>query len=223
MDYLLFLFLGFLDGIAIIALGFKVFRLPVTWFKRELGLIALILTSCSFIVRILIGLPEIDMIVQYSIIVLFFRYHLKVKLFDALMLPAIGYLSFDLVQLIVYPQLISIGLVSIQDIQQNVGYGTFLIQVIGQAMSFLICWLLYRFNLGFSFVACPPHDIEDKFTLQGYDIIMFFGVACSAVVFASILYWLFHYHNQWEFVVSAIAVILGLMLVIAYRKESNDI
>lgn len=223
MDIILFLALGFLDGIAIVALGFKVFRFPISWYKREIGLIALILTCCSYIIRILVGFPELDMIIQYGLIVLFFRYLLKLKLFDSLMIPAVGYLIFDLVQLIIYPQMISLGMISLEDIQQNIGYGTYLVQVTGQVVCLITCWLLYRLNLGFSFVTCPPHDVDVRFSLRGHDLLMFLGVLCSSLVFSGILYWLFHYHNQWKIVTAAIVMILVLMLVIAYKKEADDI
>lgn len=224
METVLYLALGFADIMVVLAFIFKLFRFPFWDYKRELAIIAGTLAVMSYILRMVFNAPEIDMPLQFILLIVFFRYLLKFRLFEASMLVAIGILGFDLSQLIVAPLLISIEVANIGDVFQSAGMGTFLIQAINDTIMVLVSWLLYRFNLGFSFVMQPPHELswKTKYT-TGSNLFALIGLLVASTTILAVLYILLNYFNDFKYVITVGIIALIILLITCHKKEKEDL
>jgi hypothetical protein len=207
----------------VLAFIFKLFRFPFWDYKKELTFIAGTLAVMSYMLRMVLDAPEIDMPLQFILLIVFFRYLLKFRLFESSMLVAIGILGFDLSQLIVAPLLISIEVATIGDVFQSAGMGTFLIQAINDAIVVLVSWLLYRFNLGFSFVMQPPHELGWKTKYTGSNMFALIGVVVASTTIIAVLYILLNYFNDFKYVITAGIIALIILLITCHKKEKEDL
>jgi len=223
MNDFLFIVLGFFDVMAILCLIFKLFRFPFWDYVRDFALIGITLSIVSYVMRMILDIPQFDMGIQFVLYVLFFRYLIKFKLFDALLLVSMGYLSFDLLQLVIFKTLLAANIVSLNDAFALTGLGTYVIQLSSQFISFFIGWFMYRFHFGFSFVMQPPQEVSMKVKIAGANAIIFIAVLLTSAIVSSALYWLFNYHNEIHFVALAMLLVLSLLMYMARRKELSDL
>ncbi|MCC8435506.1 hypothetical protein HP567_013215 [Brevibacillus sp. M2.1A] len=223
MNTILYLLLGFADIIVVLAFIFKLFRFPFWDYKREFLIMGITLSVTSYLVRVIFKIPEIDLGIQYVLFILFFRYLIKFRLWESTMLTAIGILAFDLSQLILIPTLISLEVATLGDVFRSTGKGTFLIQLVNEVVMVLISYLIYRFNLGFSFVMQPPHELKWKTSLNGINfIVLMMVIVASNAIFVT-LYVLLNYFNEIKYVAMAVVVSFLIFMITSHVKEMEDI
>lgn len=223
MNTILYLLLGFADIIVVLAFIFKLFRFPFWDYKREFLIMGITLSVTSYLVRVIFKIPEIDLGIQYVLFILFFRYLIKFRLWESTMLTAIGILAFDLSQLILIPTLISLEVATLGDVFRSTGKGTFLIQFVNDVVMVLISYLIYRFNLGFSFVMQPPHELKWKTSLNGINfIVLMLVIIASQAIFVT-LYILLNYFNEIKYVAIAVVVSFIVFMITSHVKEMEDI
>lgn len=223
MEFALYLLLGSMDLLAILALIFKMFRFPLWKNKMKIIMICLSLSAVSLVMRLVLDIPEYDMGLQFVLFALLFRYLLKFRTFEALTLSTIGFLTFDLSQLIVISIFLAAGFSSIEDIVSATGLGTYLIQGGTQATLFLISWNLYNFKLGFSFIMNPPHNLNRKTKMAGENFLLFIGIILGAIAISSTMVFMFNYYNKIHYVFLAVAAVLLLMMLVSNKKDLSDI
>lgn len=223
MNTILYLLLGFADIIVVLAFIFKLFRFPFWDYKKEFIIIGTTLSATSYLFRIVLQLPEIDMPIQYVLFILFFRYLLKFRTVKAAMLIAIGILAFDLSQLIIAPSLITLEFATIRDVFQSTGMGTFIIQAVNDIVMALVSWLLYKFNLGFSFVMQPPHELSWKTSYTGSNLLILIGVIFASATILAVLYILLNYFNEFKYVIGVGVAALVTLLITCHKKELEDL
>ncbi|UED70722.1 hypothetical protein [Brevibacillus sp. HD3.3A] len=223
MNTILYFLLGFADIMVVLAFIFKLFRFPFWDYKKELAIIASTLAVTSYVFRMVFDLPEVDMPLQYILLILFFRYLIKFRVFEASLLIAIGILGFDLSQLIVAPALISLEVATLGDVFQSAGMGTFLIQAVNDAIMILVSWLLYKLNLGFSFIMQPPHEISWKTKYTGSNLVALVGVIAASTAILAVLYILLNYYNEFKYVIAVGITALVILLLTCHKKELEDI
>ncbi|MGG0793808.1 hypothetical protein ABE137_07355 [Brevibacillus laterosporus] len=223
MDIVLYLAFGFVDVIAILAVIFRFFRFPIRMFIREFVIIGAVLTLSSFVVRKVLNLSEIDLGIQFILYVLFFRYFIKIKIFDSFLLASIGYLSFSVIQLLIYNSLLFVGVVTDLDVQSTSNIGTYVIQVVTQVVSFLFAWILYRKNLGFSFILCPPVDVHIKVKIKGINLIIYLGILASIATLFLTPYLLFNHLSWIPILILGLIIMLCLLYYATNRKDIADV
>lgn len=219
MDILLYLFFGFLDVLAILALIFKIYRFPFFEYLKFFLIIGLTLSTVSYLNRFVFNIVNYDMIVQFLLYIVFFRYLIKIRINRAFSLAAIGYLAFDGIQFTVYPLLISSGIVTTNDAQELMGLGTYIIQFSTEFMSFVTAFLLYKFNIGFSFISVPPHDMHIKQKYTKIEKIILFINILGTLVISIIMYWILNFHAYVFIVLPTVAVSLFLLIYFTNRRD----
>lgn len=222
MDIFLYLFFGLLDVLAILALIYKIYRFPFFDYFKKLLIIGLILSTVSYFNRYVFDFADYDMIVQFALYILFFRYLIKIRFNRAFSLAAIGYLAFTGIQFIVYPLLMSSGIVTTNDAQELSGFGTYLIQFSSEFMSFIVAYLLYKFNLGFSFISEPPHDMYIKQKYNKTEKSILFSNILSTLVISSIMYWILNYHAHVYIVLPTVVFSLSLLIYFTNRRDDEQ-
>ncbi|NOU98432.1 hypothetical protein [Paenibacillus planticolens] len=215
-ESLLNVFFGTLDSIATWVLIYKIFRWPFWRDFNKLLVLAVIIAIVSFADRTVLGLAEFDTAIQFVLYVLFLRYIIKVGLCDASLLSAIGYVSFLLIQVLIYKPLLSSGIVSMDDAEAVSGLGTFIIQASTETSCFIIAALLYVFRLGFSSVDLPPHD---SYTIENCSTLDWIANVFGAIAVMSFTYWLLNHVSSITLMIPLLAASLSFLLFLLRRKD----
>ncbi|WP_249865900.1 hypothetical protein [Paenibacillus konkukensis] len=205
---------------AILALMFKTFRWPFWEFGAKLSLIAVTLSVASYLIRMVWDIPSYDLAVQFILYVVLLRYLIKVSLFHAVDVTAVGCLAFNVIQFIVYFSLLAAGIVSAEEAQQPAGTGIFIIQVSCELCSFGIAYLLYRFHYGFSFLMKPPLDLYMSRKSSGGQLAKTVINTIGILAISSSVYWLLNYQ---EYLLILLMVILGALAILVYLYYKKDL
>ncbi|AGR47388.1 hypothetical protein EMERY_54 [Brevibacillus phage Emery] len=222
MDTLLYIILGSIDILAILVLAFKAFRFPLTY-KKELLIMSLSASLLSYLNRAILDIPTIDGLAQYTLLVLFLRYMLKVRLFDSTVLATVGYLGFNVVQYNTYVVLLWTGVVSFADGQALANLGTYIIQVTTDSLLFFIAWLIYRYNHGFSFIMIPPHDVHIRTNMTVLRILIMIMVFLSTGTILFVTNWMLSHDGNPTSLIPVFIIYLVILLKLLEKKDmTND-
>lgn len=215
MDSILYIALGALDIMAILILTLRVFRWPFVAFWPELAGISVICAMEPYISRLVLHIPEWDMILQNLLLVILLRYVVKVNFYYALTLSIVGSLVYSEVAYAVFHMLIFTGFITATAAPTS--SETYTMQLINQALAFLIAWLMYKLNLGFSYVSVPPHDSKKRMT--GREKIQF-TINIMAVIFIFLTMYLFlRYGELGTGVIMLLDLIALVTLLLLARRQ----
>ncbi|ATO50097.1 hypothetical protein BrL25_14035 [Brevibacillus laterosporus DSM 25] len=221
MDTFMYIILGIIDILSILVLSFKVFRFPLIY-KKEFLIISTTASLVSYLNRVILEIPNVDGWVQYSILVLFFRYMLKVRLFDSTILATVGYLGFNIVQYSTYVVLLWTGVVSFADGQALVNLGTYIIQLTTHIFVFLAAWLIYRYNHGFSFIMVPPHDVHIRTKMTPLKFLIMIMVFLSTVTILFVTNWMLTFNGNPTSLIPVFILYLVILLKLLEKKELTN-
>lgn len=216
MDAFIYLLLGTVDIFLVITLIFKAFRWPLRQYVREALIIAILCSVESYLSRIVFEVPEVDLILQNIIILVLMRVLLKVNFYYALTLSVIGSFLYSEIAYVIYNlfDLFHIPL----DLSTPTSMGVYLMQLSVQLAAALLAFILYKFNLGFSFVSVPPHDGKRRFTSKEKLNLI---ISCLAVV--CIFFTVYVAINYGTFGINAIMVLeFGALLILLYIARKQD-
>ncbi|MNP55046.1 hypothetical protein D3C76_1496550 [compost metagenome] len=112
---------------------------------------------------------------------------------------------------------ISTTILTTEVLEQPNGYSAYIIQFTSAGLSFLISYLIHKFNIGFSFIIVPPHDFMIKNKLKRHDLIMIYSVLIVAIFVFVGLFLVFHTK---EYISIPLLIISYMILVyLAYRRD----
>lgn len=216
MSSIIYLILGTVDIFLLITLIFKLFRWPLRQYAWETLIIAFLCSVESYLSRIVFEVPEVDLILQNIIILVLMKVLLKVNFYYALTLSVIGsflyseiaYLTYNLFSLMNFPL----------DLSTPASVGVYLMQISVQAVAMLTAFILYKFNLGFSFVTVPPHDGKRRFSSKEKMNLIISTIAVICVFFTVDIA-----INYGTFGVNAIMILeFGALLFLIYIARKQD-
>ncbi|MFC6229522.1 hypothetical protein ACFQI7_17015 [Paenibacillus allorhizosphaerae] len=217
MDKFLFLVFGTLDILVVLSLIFKIFRWPFFSYIKECLLIAFVCSIESFIMRTILHLPEWDMLGQFVILMLSLRYIIKVNYYHSLTLSIIGTLAYTEAVIIMFKFLDFAGIVTEEVAAQATGLSIFTLQFTGECTGALIAFLIYKFNLGFSYVAVPPHERTRRLSKREKITSTFHFLA--VILLTSYMFWVINFGGPGFNVVLVGLLTLGALLYLAYKEE----
>ncbi|MFE5323880.1 hypothetical protein ACFQ88_34910 [Paenibacillus sp. NPDC056579] len=222
MQTFFYLFLGFLDVIAIFALIFRTFRWPFWEFRLKLTVIGVFISFVSYMNRMVLDIPQFDIAIQFILFIVFFRYVIRVNVYHAIDVTAIGYLTFMSIQLILYYVMKYFQLITLEDATNPVAAMAFFIQVLSEACSFLVAYLFYRFQLGFSFMMRPPHNLYLNRTIDlAKRTKMVFNTIGILTISISV-YWLAN-HERYFLILPALTFLsLAMLIYLSYKRDLQD-
>lgn len=215
MNQLLYVVLGMMDIFVLLALLFKLFRWPLKFFWREALLIALVCSLESFLTRIVFQVPEIDLILQNATIILMMKWLMNVNWYYGITLSVTGSFAYSEVAFVTYNlfQFFGVPLHFADPTTLDV----YLMQISGQAAGGLIAFALYKFNLGFSFVAIPPHDVKRSYTRR--EKINLYISSLAVVLIFSTVYLAINYGAYGINSLMVIELIALILLLYIARKQ----
>ncbi|MEK4108593.1 MULTISPECIES: hypothetical protein [Paenibacillus] len=159
---MIYLLLGVFDASAVIILALKLYRLPFREYIKDIALMSLGVSLFSYLMRIVIGIPTLDLPIQVIFFILFFRYRLKIKLFYSSLITSASLNAYIIVQLFILYGFIFAGTLEYNVVFQTRDLQIQLIQILSIIVSYLAAFLFHLFGWGFSFIIRPPHQFSIK-------------------------------------------------------------
>lgn len=98
----LYILLGVFDALAVVTLVLKLYMLPVWEYRRKILFYAIGIALFSFLMRVVIGVPKLDLPFQYLFMVIFFRFGLGIKTHLGAFSAGSGLTAYINLQLFVY-------------------------------------------------------------------------------------------------------------------------
>ncbi|MFD1775919.1 hypothetical protein ACFSF2_18785 [Paenibacillus rhizophilus] len=222
MHDLIFIFLGIFDATAMLTVILKLYMLPVREYFVRVLLFASFIAVFSYLMRIIIGVPEWDLPLQYLLIILFLRLGLKIKLHLASFIAGAGICAYALIQMGVYYFYAWTNQMNVDILKENSGSLLYLFQISSILVAYVLSWALTRFQLGFSFIIVPPHDflVKENYLTNRNLLLVFGSLASLATVCITILF-LYRANPLGLFIAAAVA--FGLSFYFSGWSDRDDI
>lgn len=220
LSNLVFLIIGVFDAFGVILLGLVLNMQPIAEYKNKILFICVWSTMISFIIRIVIDIPVIDLPLQAISFTLFYRYIMEYKYQYAVMLTVSGLVPYTIISLTVAFILNSSGVVDSSVYSDAEGIGVSILQVTSILSAYATCLLIKYLNIGWSYINRPPHDFNIK------ELNLFYGsntkflilIASSIILIALTLITVIHMESLWIFPFSLITFIA----LFTYSARRND-
>ncbi|KJD43921.1 hypothetical protein [Paenibacillus terrae] len=189
----LYILLGVFDALAVVTLVLKLYMLPVWEYRRKILFYTIGIALFSFLMRVVIGVPKLDLPFQYLFMIIFFRFGLGIKTHLAAFSAGSGLTAYINLQLFVYLFANFFGVAQPGAINYTSGFSVYFIQVSSIIIAYLISFVMGKYNFGFSFIIQPPHDfLRGENYFSSLNKMLIIGAVISAVTISITLYMLYN-------------------------------
>lgn len=203
MDKALYIILSILDAAAMLALMCKLYRLPIIMYAKRMSILVVVIALVSYLLRMQLGWPYFDLPIQYMIFVLFFRYIIKMRLHYSAFVVAAGFMTFTAIQLLIYYFYIATGAANSAVLAQISGITVYIVQISTEVIVFALCFVLWKFGYGWSFIILPPHNFFKKEKYTGFNMELIISTIISVAVIGATVVFL-HDGNSFPLVILAL-------------------
>jgi hypothetical protein len=218
LSTVLYILLGAFDALAAVTLVLKLYMLPVWEYRKKILFYVIGIALFSYLMRVVIGVPKLDLPFQYLLMIIFFRFGLGIKTHLAAFSAGAGLTTYINLQLIVYLFANWIGLAQPGVINDIFGFSIYFIQLSSIIIAFLISFIMGRYNFGFSFIIQPPHDfLRNENYFSTLNRILILGTLISAVTIFITLYMLYNSNT-----IGLLAISLLTFGLSYYFSEKGD-
>lgn len=212
----LYILIGVFDVLAVFVLIMKLYRLPIIYDLKYIIGFCVISSTISYVIRIQLQSTWLDMPVLIIMLLVFYRVFLKVKFIYAALIVSAGINAYVLIQLAVI--MLFTSLINFDDtvVAQSQTLQIQIIQVTSILCAYLIGWLLYHFEWGFSFIPMPPHEFSIK-TVYRKNKTMILTATIGLVFLSLALTLLINSHQL--LLIPASVVIFGVSYYFSYKRD----
>ncbi|WP_010345921.1 hypothetical protein [Paenibacillus peoriae] len=158
LSALFYILFGTFDALAMLVLILKLYRMPFLKYKYRILLFVVCISLFSYVVRVVLQIPKLDLPLQYVFFFLFLRFGLRLKLHSGAFISGTGISAYISIQLILFYLLNLAVNIDRNVLNENTGGSVYVIQIVSILSAYLIAGLLKMYNGGFSFISGPPHD-----------------------------------------------------------------
>lgn len=215
MNTPLFLVFSIIEWSALIILSFSLFMFQIRDSVVTIIFSSILLSLLSFVLRKVSDLTMVSMFVQLITLFLIFWLMVRIPAIYAGIMATSGYVAYVFIQTLILLVINLITTISLDEIF-TIDYMQYLIALFTTLVSFSICWLIIRLRFGFTFV--PDHSIV-KISFWEY-IRFLFVIILGTLALGIYLFSAEHGFLQWVFM--AMAVVLGLLLYLLFKKEAEQ-
>lgn len=207
MAAVFFILLGMIDVFAEMALIFKTFKIPYKEYIKEISILAVFIALVSFVMREVLKLTAVaDIILHFALIILFLRYIIKI-IFWRSIITSLSYFGYGVISFLCFAAYTTMGI-----------HSDLAVQLTQIAVGFLVAWLLYEFNIGFSWFSRPPHDFIIKTPIKKPDL----QLVISVLLVAALFFVGFQYVWAYQ-LLEVVPFILAGFLLLVYLGYKRDI
>lgn len=219
ISVLVYFVLGVLDAMAVMILALKMYRLPVWEYKSQLVVMAVFVSFSSYVMRIMLEVPALDLPLQIVEFVLFFRYVMNIKALWSALIVGASLNAYIILQLLILYAFVLTGAMHYNVVFQSDEAEIQLIQIISIAFTYLIAAIFKVFNYGFSFILCPPHDFSIKDCFEDANRALLLSAVVALVVVSLAMIATLNYMSF--LVIPSATIVYGLSYYLSYRKENR--
>ncbi|USB32153.1 hypothetical protein [Paenibacillus sp. YPG26] len=146
--------LGIFDALAMFALMISLYRLPLWSHRYKVTAFAVFIALFSFVMRLLIEIPQLDLPIQYLFFLIFIKYVYRLKFSHSSFVAGAGITAYAVLQLTISYVYNLVGMIYQSDLLKTEG-AVYLIQISSILAAYGISIFLKYFRLGFSFIQIP--------------------------------------------------------------------
>ncbi|WP_366295418.1 hypothetical protein [Paenibacillus sp. AN1007] len=222
MNSIIYVSIGIFDALAMLLIILKLYMLPVREFAGKIVMFIIFIASFSFMMRITLELPKLDLPLQYIFFILFLRFGLELKLHISSFIAGAGISAYAAIQMGIFHVFEWLDVMHASIIQQNEGSLVYLLQLTSILITYVICFIFSLFDFGFSFIVRPPHDfiIKENY-LSKTNLSYLIGTMFSAITICLILILL--YRSEPTGLLILALVTFGISYFFSLRRERGDI
>lgn len=219
---LVYLVLGIFDALAVLVIALKLYRMPLLQHKWNVLGIAVCIAVVSYLNRIVLGIPQYDLLIQTIIFILGLRFLIKYLYFWSTLMIVTAIVIYIPLQYLIYYLLIITGVTNFAAATEIEGLGAYIIQRSTIVVVYLLAWLFYRQNLGFSLFTFPPHYFQTKSNvLAGPNRKLIIGIVLGVLFIYMDMILLLHLTYLWIFPFALIVSIIvsGAIYYLSHRRN----
>jgi hypothetical protein len=193
LSALLYILLGVFDALASVILVLKLYMLPLREYRKRILIYVIVIALFSYLMRVVIGMPKLDLPLQYIFMILFFRFGLGIKTHLAAFSTGAGLTAYINLQLFVFLFANFFGIAQPEVIHDTNGFSIYSIQLISIVVVYLISFVMSKYNFGFSFIIRPPHVfLKGENYFSSLNKMLIVGALISAITISITLYMLYN-------------------------------
>jgi hypothetical protein len=208
LEYLFFSTIEFAAGICLML---AIFRFPIRDSLPHIIIVSLIVAQASFIFREIVQYPALAPIIQLLLMSALVWLMFRVQIFYAVIMVTISYILMAVFQLSFFHIGTLLNIYTLDQFLQNRLFSNAL-QIINSLVAFILCLVLSRKRIGFSFV---PDNEKDRFVVKGANLYLIISVILSM----SMLIVLYNTGNNPLFSLSIGVLVVALLFYLAIKKE----
>lgn len=216
LDFLLYLAFSVFETFSLFFLAFKLFKIDL--YPKEMVFSSLILGFISYELRINYGWLQIDLMVQFILVVCFMWLLFRIHPFYALIMTGMTYQAYSFTQTLYFYLLNHIPLFSL-DFNFITPLSLYLLQILSATSVIIIGNYIGNARLGFDFVPDKP---TDKVHISSRDKILFALTLPSLLILLSTIYFSDHLTEVYIILPLTYALILYSFLYLSYKKDRGS-
>ncbi len=168
MSVAIFMGLGMLDVFAVFVLIFKLYRLPLFLDFTKIIYFCIFAGILSYIIRIYLVMPWVDMPLLIIMMILFLRYILKMRVLCAALAVSAGMNAYTIIQLII--DILFTNFINFDKtvLAQDLTAQFQMIQLTSIILAYVVGFVLYKTRRGFSFIPVMPHEFRSRAKYSNY-------------------------------------------------------
>ncbi|MEK4327495.1 hypothetical protein MKX70_16865 [Paenibacillus sp. FSL R7-0312] len=215
LDFVLFIILSVLESSALFYLGFKLFKIDL--YSKEIIFAGIIMAFFSYVLRYDYQLAELDVLVQYTLIICFLWLLFRIHIFYAFIMTAIAYQSYLLIQSLLYLIIDYTGMYGLK--YPTISTGIYLLQILTATITFIIANYVGKKRKGFDFIPDKP---DEKITIGKREKMMFI-LTIPSIIFAMLMLFFAEHLFRFFFIIPLIyALLLFGYLYQSDKKNRGD-
>lgn len=218
----IYITLGIFDALAMLLLILKLYMLPFREYGVKITFFVFFIATFSYMMRITLESPKLDLPLQYIFFVLFLRFGMELKIHLSSFIAGAGISAYAAIQMGIYHLFNFFDVMHVNVIQQNAGSLVYLLQSSSILVAYVICFFLTIFDYGFSFIIRPPHDFFTKENyLSSVNLPYLIGTIISAFTICMTLVLLYNSDPTWLLILAILT--FGVSYLFSIRRERGDI
>lgn len=215
LDFVLFMILSVIESSALFYLGFKLFKIDL--YSKEIIFAGIIMAFFSYVLRYDYQLAEVDVLVQYTLIICFLWLLFRIHIFYAFIMTAIAYQSYLLIQSLLYLIIDYTGIYGLN--YPTISTGIYILQILTATTTIIIANYVGKKRKGFDFIPDKP---DEKITIGKREKIMFV-LTIPSIIFAMLMLFFAEHLFRFFFIIPLIyALLLFGYLYQSDKKNRGD-
>ncbi|MBY0024581.1 hypothetical protein H7K28_15325 [Paenibacillus polymyxa] len=218
---LFYIIMGVFDALAILMFPLALYMLPIRENRYKIILFAVVISLVSFLMRIILNIPKLDLPLQFALFSIFFRVGLKIKLHLSAFILGVAISAYATIQMAIFYVYNFFDIMQLNVLKENATLQVFLLQGTSILVIYLIAALLKLYVTGFSFIVAPPHDFiwREDYNTEENKLVLISTMFSMVTISLGVI--LLYYLNPLAILLVSIFT-FGLSYIFSRRSDEED-